>query len=556
MGKGFKKALGLSISFTLLITFAASSNSDKKVGAQNQSRAKNVIMMIPDGMSVEASTLARWYNGGQPLAMDEIAVGQVKTYWNQGPITDSAPAGTAYATGHKSDDSHVGTAPAAENDRPLATILEAAKGKGKATGIVVTCEAMHATPADFTAHDGNRSNYNSLMTQQVFNGLDVVLGGGDKYFSETKAYDGKTLKEKITSLGYEYITTRDEMMKSNSNKLWGMFADVAMRYELDRTASKDSREPSLEEMTKKAISTLNKDKDGFFLMVEGSKIDWAAHANDPSGLASDIIAFDKAVKATLDFAKADGNTVVVVASDHGTGGVTIGSSAVSKYSAVKFQDSTDKMKNSKATVEYIESLTWDEKGKCRIQEDNKIKEAMALYGVIDLSANEISVVKNAAKGNLGLVIAPMLSTRANVGWVYTGHVGGDVALYMYAPAGVESLEGVVDNTEVGKYMARVLGVDVDETTKSLFVNAKEAFEALGASVELTVPQKDTPILKVVKGEKTLLIPGFTNIVNLNGTEYKVDGVTVCNSTYDSQKKVNVYDLSKIYVSQQVINMLK
>jgi len=554
--KKFTRVSGIVLCLIMVFGLFFTTIINKNVKAENNKKAKNVILLIPDGMSIEASTLARLYNGGKPLAMDGISKGFIRTNWNQGPITDSAPAATAYATGHKSDDGHVGTAPIAEKDKPLATILEAAKLQGKGTGIVFTCEAMHATPADFTAHDSNRSNYHSLMTQQVFNGLDVVLGGGDDYFTTNKLYDGRTLKEVISSLGYKYITTRDEMMNSNSNKLWGMFAGTAMKYDFDRIASKDSREPSIEEMTNKAIDTLKKNSNGFFLMVEGSKIDWAAHANDPSGVVGDIMAFDKAVKAALDFAKNDGNTVVIVVADHGTGGISIGSSAVSKYSAVKFNESVDKLKSSKITTEYLETLTWDSNTKSRISDDNKIKEAMNAYGISDLTAEEMAAIKNAPCGGLAAVTAPMLSKRANVGWVYTGHVGGDVTLYNYGPANVEKLKGVVDNTEIGKYMARIMGVNLDDLTSKLFVNAKESFEALGAAVQLDTSSVDNPVLKVTKGSKELIIPVFANIVKINGKEEQLDGVTVCSSTYDSAKKLNVYSAEKIYVSQQAVEIFK
>ncbi|MBZ4663408.1 MAG: putative secreted protein [Caloramator sp.] len=241
------------------------------VKAESPRKVKNVIMLIGDGMSTEAITLARWYNNGQPLAMDEISVGAVKTYWVDGPITDSAPGGTAYAVGQKTKNKYVGVS---KDKKPLATILEAAKLDGKATGLVVTCEVPHATPADFSAHIDSRSNYDAIIKQQVYNGLDVVLGGGKKY--------SEVYKDELIAKGYDYVTTKQEMLQATSNKIWGMFADVDMAYDIDREKTR-AEEPTLAEMTKKAIEVLSKDKDGFFLMVEGSKIDWAAHANDPVG---------------------------------------------------------------------------------------------------------------------------------------------------------------------------------------------------------------------------------------------------------------------------------
>ncbi|WDC83579.1 alkaline phosphatase [Caloramator sp. mosi_1] len=156
-------------------------------------------MLIPDGMSIATTTLARWYKdaqdgivGNDKLALDEIAAGYVKTYWANGPITDSAPTATALALGIKSNNKFVGVD---INKNPKASILEAAKLSGKATGVVATSEIMHATPAGFTAHYPDRSNYNALSKQQIYNNVDVVLGGGDSFLQKKVE-----AKEQITKI--------------------------------------------------------------------------------------------------------------------------------------------------------------------------------------------------------------------------------------------------------------------------------------------------------------------------------------------------------------------
>ncbi len=167
--------------------------------------ARNVILLIPDGMSVDGVTLTRWYLGGGALNLDEMASGMVRTHSADAPIADSAPAGTAMATGHKSHTGYVGVlpdensmpglAPIAPEDqkKPVASILEAAQLAGKAVGLVATSEIMHATPADFSAHDPSRKNYDAISEQQVFQELDVVLGAGSKYFSAENRQDGDDL---------------------------------------------------------------------------------------------------------------------------------------------------------------------------------------------------------------------------------------------------------------------------------------------------------------------------------------------------------------------------
>lgn len=518
----------------LMVSGVISFNSNPSVQATSN-KAKNVIMLIPDGTSIEAITIARWYNGGKAFAMDEIASGLTRTYWKNGPITDSAPGGTAYSTGYKTDDKHVGVL---IDDKPIATIIEAAKLDGKATGVAVTCEIMHATPADFTAHDPDRNNYNSLMKQQIYNGLDVVLGGGDEFLGPTaggKRADGKDLRDTIRSLGYDYVTTGEGMEKSNSNKLWGAFAAKDLKYDIDRKAT-NSNQPTLADMTKKAIEILSKDKDGFVLMVEGSKVDWAAHANDAAGMAGDIVAFDEAVKVALDFAKADGHTVVVSSADHGTGGPVIGGKNPN-YSSVTFEESIDKLKPARASLDLAKELLTG-------ANDAKIKDILnSYYGIKDLTDAELALIKS---GKVNLVV----SDRANINWAYGGHIGGDVALYNYAPAGIEKLHGVVENTDVAKYMARVLGLNLDETTNKLFVNAKEAFVKIGAEVSIDASDIDNPILKVTKGNKTLLLPGYTNKAILNGKEITLEGVTICT------KIGSGYSVDNSYVSMQAIELIK
>ena len=273
-------------------------------------RAKNVIFLLTDGTGPEAWPLARWVKG-TPLAVDEILTGAVRTYGADSAITDSAPGATAFATGFKGTDKGISVAPwritidAAKADPankyiPLATLIEGARLTGRATGVVATSNVQHATPAAFSSHWHDRNNYNEIAEQQVYQGMDVVLSGGAQYFlpKETaggKREDKENLVDVIKAKGYSYVTDRYSMSSVHSGKIWGAFAPDAMAYDVDR-ADLARLEPSLDEMTSKAIELLssspNGKKSGFFLFVEGSKTDWAAHANDPAGVVSELLAFD------------------------------------------------------------------------------------------------------------------------------------------------------------------------------------------------------------------------------------------------------------------------
>ncbi|MBZ4663410.1 MAG: alkaline phosphatase [Caloramator sp.] len=469
--------------------------------AEEQRKVKNVIFLIPDGMSIATTTLARWYKdaqdgivGNDKLTLDEIASGYVKTYWANGPITDSAPAATAYALGVKSNNKYVGV----DTDKiPKASILEAAKLNGKATGIVATSEIMHATPADFTAHYPDRSNYNALSKQQIYNNADVVLGGGDSFFAKDgagKRNDNKDLKEEIKKLGYDYVTTKNEMINSKASKIWGVFAPKDLAYDIDRAETRPE-EPTLAEMTRKAIEVLSKDKDGFFLMVEGSKIDWAAHANDPVGYET-------------------GST----------------SDSRYKYDNITFADSVFNIKNAKATVQRFNNMIIG-------KSDSEILSLVSTYyGYNDINSEELAKIKD---GKINEVV----SNRTKIGFTTGGHTGGDVMLYVYAPYDIERLSGTVDNTEINRYIQRVLGVDLSKATKELFINAKDAFENIGANFTLDLSDSDNPKAIVKKGDITLTAYAYTNKIDINGTEYTLDGVIVYNGDkiFLSQKAVDLFN---------------
>jgi len=529
-----------AITVSMSLNVAAAGINDVTV----DKKAKNIILVIPDGMSVDGLTLARWYSGGGSLNVDSLASGLVRTYSSDAPIADSAPAGTAMATGFKSHTGFVGVLPdentmpglkrIADGDKrkPVATILEAARLAGKATGVIATSEIMHATPADFTAHDPSRKNYDSISEQQVYQGIDVVIGSGSQFFTKEKRGDKEDLLSVIKNK-YQYVTTPGELEKVNNGKLWAMFAPAAMAYDFDRDPAK---EPSLAEMTKKAIDILSKDEDGFFLMVEASKIDWAAHANDPIGIISDILAYDKAVGVALDFARKDGSTLVISATDHGNSGISIGSSATdTSYDKTPLTDFIGPLKKASLTGEGI-AAKLDE------THSNAAEVLAKFYGITDLSAEELEAVKATKAADMNYTVGPMIGKRAKLGFTTTGHTGEDVPLYVFAPKGIDQLTGTVENTDIAVYMEKAAGLDLSKATEELFVNAKAAFEAKGAAVILdSKTDEKNPVLIVKKDSTELKLPINKNIAYLNGSPVTLNGVVVFNGimTYVPQSAVDL-----------------
>lgn len=565
-----KSKIFKSLSFILVLQGLVSSVSF--ANTQPTDKVKNVIVMIPDGMSVGATTLARLYQdtysqdaeanygyGNETLFMTSLMTGTVTTHDAAGQITDSAAAGTALATSWKTKSGVVGMTGDVGSDyskyainpkeaqltthMPLATILEAARLKNKATGIVSTSEFMHATPAAFTSHDLSRSSYDNLAEQIIHNKLDVVLGGGRVYINDPSTRkDGENLKDMASDAGFTTIVqSTDDLMKFNGNKLLGVFgADQKAQFMSNHIDRDPQVEPSLAQMTDKAIEILNKDNDGFFLMVEGSKVDWAAHGNDPVALVSEIRGFDEAVKAAYDFAKADGNTLLILVTDHGNAGLSIADRSISSgYDKTKWTTFIEPIKNAKVTVEGAVNL-FNSSGKTQNDLNTILKDKM---GLVDLTPAEAEAAYTAlTQTNPDTkVIAKLISTRAKIGFGYDSHTAEEVVLYTYDPRGVY-LSGLIDNTDIPKFIATSTGLDLVSTTQSLFVNATDYFSSKGVSVTLNNPNTN-PALTLTYNGKSIEIPQNKNYVLIDGVRTE-------------HPSLNVFQKGKWFISQAAITEIE
>lgn len=395
--------------------------------AAEKSPVTNVIFMIPDGFSAAYATGYRWYKGENSI-MDEMLVGMHRTYSANSIVTDSAAGGTAMATGVKTNNGMIAMSPTGER---LPTILQAAKASGKKTGLVTTTTITYATPAAFASHVEDRKMEAEIAPQLLDNRVDVLLGGGRKYFP-------KTLLNRAKAEGYQIVTDHKGLsLKSSSDKLLGLFSEEAMSPELDRHRTK---EPSLAEMTETAIQILQKDKKGFFLMVEGGQIDWAGHANDAAWAMKDIEAFEQAVERVKEFAEEDQHTLVVIAGDHNTGGISIG--GYNQYAA-----NIDFLQDIKATGQYM--VTQLDK------ERKNSKKVLKKYANIDLTPEEerkIQVAKDPER-----TINQILSKRALIGWTTYEHTGVDIPVYAYGP-GAERFRGLQENTDLPKKIAKLMNI--------------------------------------------------------------------------------------------------
>lgn len=293
----------------------------------NEEKVKNIIFCIGDGkgLSQTAFTTIQELGPDGKLNMEKMpVVGITRTHSLDSIVTDSPAAGTSLASGVKTNNGMIGMTP---DGTKYQTILEAARDAGLRTGLVVNCEITNATPAAFGAHVKSRYEEPVIAEQLLANKFNVLLGSGKQFFipktkPSSKREDDRNLVSEAKETGYEYVETIEQLKSVKKPYLLGLF-----QHEL---LTSEHPEPSLAEMTEKAIQILTADykepsaeNSGFFLMVESHQIDWACHQNDADKMIKQTLLFDEAVKVALDFASADGQTLVIVAADHETGGLTI-----------------------------------------------------------------------------------------------------------------------------------------------------------------------------------------------------------------------------------------
>ena len=296
--------------FAAIVLFAQYADGQSKKTAAAP-KVKNVILMIGDGMGVSQMYAGLTANKGSLDIERCTHTGFSKTYSADSYVTDSGAGGTAIACGVKTNNGAIGVD---VNGKPVKSMLEYAAEKGLSTGIVVSCDATHATPASFIAHRANRNMEEEIALDYLETDFTVFIGGGRKRFEERS--DNINLSEKLKAKGYQVTYTLDEAKKVKSGKLMGFVADK-------HPAAYPKRGELLPEGVATALNILKRNDKGFFLMVEGSQIDWACHDNDQKALENEMLDFDRSIKVAFDFAAKNPGTLVVITADHETGGVAL-----------------------------------------------------------------------------------------------------------------------------------------------------------------------------------------------------------------------------------------
>jgi len=467
MNKNLFKLLMFS-AMSFLVQACTSSESP----ANTPAKPKNIILFIGDGMGPAYIKAYRMYRDDpttevvETTVFDKMLVGSLRTDPKgnsgkikalaelpkelaakkrvvRGAVTDSAAAATAYATGKKvfSRELSVGL-----KEEPLLTVLQQAKKNGMSTGLIATSPLTGATPAAFAAHSSSRYAYNEIANQYIDNRyqqqpyVDILLGGGKQFFVRKE----RNIVKEFESLGYDSIYSKSQLISSSNSKMIGLFAKDALKKMLDR----DSGTPSLADMTKVALAKLSKNNNGFFLMVEGSQIDWAGHRQDIVGVMSEMRDFELAITEALAFLEKDGDTQIIITADHSTGGLSVGTEVSGEK---KYAWDADVVKSF--------SITPEEIIKRAIVSGDLLAEITSATHLV-LSEEEIesinrvkldeSLVKTTKTSTDALaVITKIINDRSFTGWTTHGHTGTDVFLYASGPASGQ-LVGNWDNTKIGK----------------------------------------------------------------------------------------------------------
>lgn len=456
--------------FTLGATVLNPFESNAAVPAINaigkNKRAKNVIFMVSDGMSTGTLNMADLYlsrktgkgsNWLQLYKDQRISRALMDTASASSIVTDSSAGSSSWGGGVRVKNGVLNIAP--NGDKPI-PIWQKFKKAGKMAGCVTTVPITHATPAGFCVNNDSRNAQQDIAEDYLRLGFDIMMGGGSNYFSAEARKDKKDMYGEYRAKGWTVARTRNEMMAAGNDKpVLGVFADDALPYTIDRRSSKQLTDttPTLAEMAQKAIDHMRGHKNGFVLQVEAGKVDWGAHANDIGALLYDQVAFDEAVKVAIDFAEKDGETLVIITTDHGNAnpGVIYGKDANANFDSLqKFTQTNEWILNEikpNFTATQVRDLV--QQANSHTISDEEAKTILSYYDGLHKEEGLYNYKKLPYKA-----FAEMQKARTSVGWISMDHSADYVELAMFGP-GSQLLKPFVKNIDLHYLMLEAAEVE-------------------------------------------------------------------------------------------------
>ncbi len=464
--KFFRNGSLFALGTSLLNPFDLSAETIDFDTLKNNKKAKNIIVIVSDGMSTGTLNMTDLYlsrktgvgsNWLQLYRDNKITRALMDMASASSIVTDSAAASSSWGGGFRINNGGLNVSPTGEHHLPL---WQKFKKTGKMAGCVTTVPITHATPAGFCVNSKSRNAQEIIAEKYLEQGFDIMMGGGGKYFSSEYREDKVDMLQKYTANGYQVVKTRNEMLAADPNKpILGVFQKDGLAYTKDRDSSKELTEkiPTLGEMTQKAIDRMKNNPEGFVLQVEAGKVDWAAHGNDIAGLIYDQTAHDEAIKVAIDFAEKDNDTLVIITTDHGNSnpGVISGEEA---------NDNFDSVQNYKHTNDWILN------GFGKETSASQVKERIAYannFAVTDKEAKRILRYYTNIETEDGMYNARHLPFRVlseiqekhnSIGWISMHHSADYVELAMFGP-GSELLKPFIKNTDLHYLMLEAAEVE-------------------------------------------------------------------------------------------------
>ncbi|WP_257670304.1 alkaline phosphatase [Parapedobacter tibetensis] len=454
---------------TVLTPFRSiAGNNDRNLGHPPGKTAKNIIFMVSDGMSIGTLSMANMLNERRAGRLCEwmslyhdgvVSRGLMDTASANSLVTDSAAASSSWGGGIRVNNGALNVAPDGSHPIP---ILQKFKAANKAVGCVTSVPITHATPAGFCVNSNSRSDQPGIALMYHDLRFDVMMGGGTEFFSAEKREDKQDVFGKFAASGFQVAKTREEMLAIDAGAkdapILGVFHQDGLPYALDREHDETLKNgtPALAEMVGTAIRHLQKNPNGFVLQVEAGKVDWAAHANDVGALLYDQLAFDEAVATAIAFAEADGDTMVIITTDHGNAnpGLFSGSKATTNFERI---------------MDFRHTNDWILQGISRDFTPAQVRERIEYAQDIAVSGDEAKQILSyyvTEPNEDGLYnpyklpfrdLAAIQERYTSVGWGSMGHSGDHVEIAVYG-AGRELLKPFVRNTDMHNLMLEAAGV--------------------------------------------------------------------------------------------------
>ncbi|MFD2603384.1 alkaline phosphatase [Flavobacterium suzhouense] len=465
--KFFRNGSLFTLGTALISPFESTANILDLQTINKNKKAKNIIFMVSDGMSTGTLNMADLYlnrktgkgsNWLQLYKEQRINRALMDTASASSIVTDSSAGSSSWGGGFRVNNGSLNVGPNGEMHMP---IWQKFKKAGKMAGCVTTVPITHATPAGFCVNSKSRNAQEDIAEQYLELGFDIMMGGGNNYFSADIRKDKKDIYALYKAKGWQVARTRQEMIAAdNSKPVLGVFADDGLPYNIDRTNDKSLTDttPTLAEMAQKAIDRMKGNKNGFVLQIEAGKVDWGAHANDIGALLYDQVAFDEAIKVAIDFASKDGETLVIITTDHGNAnpGVIYGKDSNNNFDSIqKYTHTNEWILNSikpDNTIAQVREIVESANATAISEEDAKT--VLTYYDGLHKEEGGLYNYKKVPFKTF----AQIQQKHNSVGWISMDHSADYVELAMFGP-GSELLKPFVKNTDLHYLMLQAAEVE-------------------------------------------------------------------------------------------------